>query len=321
MEKQNRLLKTFISYAHNDKLYFEIFINGIKRHAKISNKFVWEFWDDTSIYVGSIWDTEIQENIRKADVALLLISESFLNSDYIEKKEFNSLIQRLNNDNNVLIFPILLAPANFHNWSDLANFQIYMPKGDEFGKATIKDFTYADLVKFRETDGLLIPNVNLERYHLNLFANLEKSAEKYFENKLVLNDINKVQDKDLIQSLLNDFNKERSQNMQIIQNLTEQITLLNNKIDISTAQPTEKQALKNRILKFISEGKTTEAIEIFLNYCQTKNDKYGLNSIILLSGRYRQLDNEHNMNTLSFDQYKIELSKINSALLEMTRIL
>ncbi len=174
--------KIFISYAHDDNPYFKIFVDTLKRVLKSSKSFKWYIWDDRKINIGENWHEIIQDNVKKSDIAILLISDSFLASDYIEKNEFKNFIERYNNEG-VYIAPIFFAPCTFTNWSELAKKQMFMPSGKEYDKGYVRDFSFADLVKFRDRDGELIPNPNISRYVNNFVQALEKGYGKYLNEK------------------------------------------------------------------------------------------------------------------------------------------
>lgn len=177
-EKLN--IKVFISHAHNDHAYFEVFKDTLKQNMKTSTNYVYEIWDDRNIYVGNLWDDEIQNNLKTSNLALLLVSDSFLASDYIKAEEFGRLIEQ---HQQTLIIPIMFAPCDFTQWDDLARRQFFMPQGNQYGKATQKDFTFADLVKFCETDGKLIPNTHINRYIRDMVNNIERSLNNFIKIK------------------------------------------------------------------------------------------------------------------------------------------
>ena len=79
----------FISYAHEDK---EWVLEGpgnihliprIRRHTSPDA----EIWFDEGLVIGEKWDEEIHNHIIQSHIAILLISESFVSSDYIVNKE------------------------------------------------------------------------------------------------------------------------------------------------------------------------------------------------------------------------------------------
>ena len=93
-DKERQKVKVFISYAHDDEQYFKVFIDRLEKVLKPSPDFEYQIWDDRDILVGSDWNKSIQDNLASADLAILLVSDSFLASDYIEAKEFGHLIEK-----------------------------------------------------------------------------------------------------------------------------------------------------------------------------------------------------------------------------------
>lgn len=178
MGNSTNQIKLFISYSHDDEAYFNVLSNGLKKIIKNSKDFEWEIWDDTKIYVGTFWDDEIQANIKDCNIALLLVSVGFMSSSYIKEKEFNEFKKKYA-ENGILIFPIVFSPCDFNQWDDLGKLQFFKPSGSDYGKPDIKDFTYSDLIKFIETNGMQLPNPNINRYHLDLFKKIEESYKAF----------------------------------------------------------------------------------------------------------------------------------------------
>lgn len=310
-------LRVFISYAHNDKAFSNIIIDGLRRNTKNSKNFIWEIWDDSKIGVGTVWDKEIQDNVQKADVAILLVSSSFLASNYIQQYEFSTFLRRAKDENNVLIIPVLLAPCSFSDWKELSEFQFFMPKADEFGvflKGT-SHFTYSDLVKFNQIDGSLIPNSQIERYHLELYLTLEKSAEIHFSKR-----ISSVQQNKNPNELIEDFNKERNHYNQIISNLEQKITqftLRLEKLENQKSDKTTKQNDKEIIYNLIAEAQIKQAILKFMQILENSDNIQGKNAITIISSRYSELERNNLLNILSNDSYMIEKNKISNSLLDL----
>ena len=165
--------KAFISYAHDDKAYFDILLPGIKKHSK---NYDWKIWEDSQIPFGKFWHEEIVKQIHDCDFAILLVSSSFLYSEYISKVEFNLFLKKKDREK-FLFFPVLLEPCKIDNWEELSKRQFFVPNGADYGMPKIKELTYADLVRF-DRDNCLIKDPMRERYHMNLIGAIEKSMDK-----------------------------------------------------------------------------------------------------------------------------------------------
>ena len=84
----------FFSYAHDDSAVKESFFEKIRARLKTSKEFRFSFSSDRDILIGKRWHDEIQEMITRCDFGLLLLSTSFLGSDYIEEHELPNLLDK-----------------------------------------------------------------------------------------------------------------------------------------------------------------------------------------------------------------------------------
>lgn len=76
--------KVFISYSHDDEAWKEKLLTGLRVLER--NKSV-ILWDAGELTPGSDWSKEIKNDLQKTDIAVLLVSPSFLASDFIVKNE------------------------------------------------------------------------------------------------------------------------------------------------------------------------------------------------------------------------------------------
>lgn len=111
--------KIFLSYSHRDGEWKE----RLSRSLRIlERQGLAEIWDTSDIEVGTTWSQEIATALNNADVALLLISPSFLASDFIVQKELPALLER-SRQGGLVVLPILLRASLWTLVPGLAEFQ------------------------------------------------------------------------------------------------------------------------------------------------------------------------------------------------------
>jgi TIR domain len=104
----------FVSYSHRDKDLLTPLIAQLKT---LEQSGLLEVWADTRIDAGDKWYPEIEDAMKRAAVAVCLVSEYFLSSDFCTKQEVPFLLKRAADDG-VLIVPVLLSECVWeaHRW-------------------------------------------------------------------------------------------------------------------------------------------------------------------------------------------------------------
>ena len=113
----------FISYSQKDNKW----LAEVKKHLSIlehTHQLV--IWDDTKIKIGSNWKTEIEQSIKKCKIAILLVSNNFLASEFIVKNELPGLLAASKLEG-VTIFNVIIDTCAFH-LTDLKTYQCVNPK-------------------------------------------------------------------------------------------------------------------------------------------------------------------------------------------------
>lgn len=74
----------FISYSRKDKAFFEAFRKNL---SPAESNDLLSVWTDQNLEAGTKWEPRLQEALAKTRVALLLVSDNFVDSKFIRNKE------------------------------------------------------------------------------------------------------------------------------------------------------------------------------------------------------------------------------------------
>ncbi len=149
--------KIFISYSHDDKKWLDRIQSKFKALINVGIEI--DPWDDTRLKIGDIWKKEIKKAIDEADVAVLLISDSFFSSDFIMGKELPPLLEAAKKSGCIIV-PIIVRPSVYSMHDELSNIQSFNPPSKALSEmsAPQKDrylvnlvTQIADLIKNKKT--------------------------------------------------------------------------------------------------------------------------------------------------------------------------
>ena len=88
-------IKLFLSYAHDDEGNTQDvteFLQELNKCFKASKHFRYELWADRDLLIGEEWHEKITGSLEQCDYGLMLVSLSFITSDYIRKYELPQLL-------------------------------------------------------------------------------------------------------------------------------------------------------------------------------------------------------------------------------------
>lgn len=109
----------FISYSHKDSYWLErilTFLKPLKREKTI------DVWTDRDISPGSVWREDIEKALKSARIAVLVVSQDFLASDFIAENELPPLLQSAQTGG-TLILPLIVRPSIWGSCRELSSFQ------------------------------------------------------------------------------------------------------------------------------------------------------------------------------------------------------
>jgi len=112
------LKRVFVSYSHADADWLDRlrkFLRPLEEQDLI------RIWDDTKIQVGSDWTNEIEKSLKSAKMAVFLVTQDFLNSEFIKAHEISPLLERAKQQGVEIVW-IAVKPSTVQE-SVLARFQ------------------------------------------------------------------------------------------------------------------------------------------------------------------------------------------------------
>ena len=117
--------RIFISYSHADAEYKD---KLVKQLEILNLAGLCDPWEDGRIKAGTEWNLEIKKALEEADVAVLMVSEGFLNSKFINEYEVPLILER-KEKGGLTVLPFFLKPCEWKNVPWLAKIQGFPPGG------------------------------------------------------------------------------------------------------------------------------------------------------------------------------------------------
>ncbi|MBY5960047.1 toll/interleukin-1 receptor domain-containing protein [Membranicola marinus] len=174
-------MEIFISYSHHDSSYLELLMTHLKYLEK---HYSFRVWNDNNLKPGVKWSEEISKELNNSNIAILLISQHFLVSDFILKVELPSILKNAQLKG-IKVIPIIVTHCMFEDYSKLSNFQsvnspdnpLEVMKSSDINKL-IKSLTN-ELKEFISLPSVLnkelpqLPNIKLDVMQLRILNILE----------------------------------------------------------------------------------------------------------------------------------------------------
>jgi len=146
------VVRVFVSYAREDRRWLDpdyryslipFLMESLRRHRAV-------FWFDKELKPGDEFRRLIESEIDQSQIALLIVSQSFLNSEFIENREMPRIAERARLGK-MIIVPVLVEPCDWSEYPFLADRQM-VPS------SPLIDYTESEpqwvKVRFQILDGL-----------------------------------------------------------------------------------------------------------------------------------------------------------------------
>lgn len=105
------MARIFFSYSHDDESYRD----RLEKHlAMLRNQGLIEVWHDRRIAAGSVLDDAIDDALEASEVVLLLVTASFLASDYCYSREMKRALER-HELGEAVVIPVIVQPCDWEH--------------------------------------------------------------------------------------------------------------------------------------------------------------------------------------------------------------
>ena len=104
-------VRIFYSYSHDEEKYcrrLDTHLSVLRRQGLIDG------WHYRRILAGQNWNDEIDQHFEQSQIILLLISASFIASDYCYGRELKRALE-LHDDGRATVIPVIVRPVDWMN--------------------------------------------------------------------------------------------------------------------------------------------------------------------------------------------------------------
>lgn len=139
---RRKAASVFVSYARKDEeLRNKLFdhLGGLRSGGYISA------WSDGLVVPGQEWAAEIIRRLDEADIILLLVTSSFLGSDYIGRVELVRALER-HRSGEAIVIPVILRPADWQT-AGLEGLQALPKDGKAVSTWSDQDTAFLDIAQ------------------------------------------------------------------------------------------------------------------------------------------------------------------------------
>jgi photosystem II stability/assembly factor-like uncharacterized protein len=188
------VVRVFVSYARDDRRWLDpdyrfslipFLMESLRRH-KVA------FWFDKELKPGDEFKRHIESQIDQSQIALLIVSQSFLNSEFIENREMPRIAERAQ-QGKMIVVPVLVEPCDWSEYPFLADRQMvpssplieYTESEPQWAKVRfqILDGLKAQLKRIREAPQAHAHAAALNAYDAPPVEELDRSPRKATEQE------------------------------------------------------------------------------------------------------------------------------------------
>ena len=124
-EKSKNLPTVFVSFSHKDEKEKEKLLSHL---GVLIGAGLIDLWSDDQIGGGSDWESDVITAINKTQIAVMFVSDNYLNSEFILGKEVPALLQRRKSEG-VTVLPLIAKACAWKQVDWLAKMNVRPKNG------------------------------------------------------------------------------------------------------------------------------------------------------------------------------------------------